>query len=47
MQQKVEELQRFFDVTIGRELKMIELKQEINQLARQLGEEEDRYLIVE
>ncbi len=47
VQQKMDELQRFFDVTIGRELKMIELKQEINQLARQLGEEEDRYVIVD
>ena len=47
IQDKVVELQRFFDVTIGRELKMIELKQEINELARQLGEQEDRYLIVD
>lgn len=47
VQDKIAELQRFFDVTIGRELKMIELKQEINELARQLGEEEDRYIIVD
>ena len=47
VQDKVTELQHFFDVTIGRELKMIELKQEINDLARQLGEEEDRYIIVD
>ena len=47
VQDKVVELQRFFDVTVGRELKMIELKQEINDLARQLGEQEDRYIIVD
>jgi len=34
---RVEELTRFNHVTTGRELRMIELKQEVNELATQLG----------
>ena len=40
------EMQRWFDLTIDREIKMIELKKEINQLCQQLGQE-DKYVIVE
>jgi len=39
------ELQRFNDLTINRELKMIELKKEINNLLNRLGENE-KYKIV-
>jgi hypothetical protein len=34
----MEELQRFNDVIVGRESRMIELKKEINQLCAQLGQ---------
>jgi len=37
---KIKELEDFIEVTIGRELKMIELKTEINQLLKELGKEE-------
>lgn len=46
MQQNLEELEQFNQLTIGREEKMIELKIEINQLVKQLGQEE-KYVIVE
>lgn len=42
---KIEELQRFHDLTVGRELKMIELKKEINKLLKELGRDE-KYKIV-
>ncbi|NVO09166.1 MAG: response regulator [Bacteroidales bacterium] len=45
LQKKMDELQRFYDLTIGRELKMIELKKEINELLKQMGKEE-KYKIV-
>lgn len=45
LQKKMDELQRFYDLTVGRELKMIELKKEINELLKQMGKEE-KYKIV-
>jgi len=42
---KMEELQRFQNLTVDREMRMIELKKEINELALKLGEKE-RYVIV-
>jgi DNA-binding response OmpR family regulator len=35
---KIVELERFNDLTVGREIKMIELKEEVNELRKQLGE---------
>jgi PAS domain S-box-containing protein len=43
--QKVESLERYHDLMVGREMKMIELKREINKLLLLLGEEE-KYKIV-
>jgi PAS domain S-box-containing protein len=34
---RVEELERFHHLSVGREIKMIELKQKINELSRQVG----------
>ncbi len=45
LKDKVGELQRFHDLTVGRELKMIELKKEINELLKELGREA-KYVIV-
>ncbi len=42
----MEDLQRFHDLTVGRELTMIELKKEVNLLLKKAGEEE-KYRIVE
>ena len=44
LERQVDELTRFNRVAVGRELRMIELKQEINELRRRLGEPA-RYLI--
>ena len=44
--QNVEELERFRKLAIGREIKMIQLKEEINELMGQLGQGE-KYEIVE
>lgn len=44
--EKVEELQHFRDTVVERELVMIELKKEVNDLLRQLGRSE-KYRIVE
>jgi hypothetical protein len=41
----MKELIHFNDITIGRELKMIELKKEINELLKNAGKPE-KYLIV-
>ena len=46
LKQKIEELERFNELTVGRELKMVALKQEINSLLLRLGEKE-KYKIVE
>ena len=46
LQIKMDELMRFHHLTVGRELKMIELKKEINTLLKQLGMEE-KYNIVD
>jgi hypothetical protein len=40
LRQKVDELERFSKVAFGREKKMIQLKQEINELMIQLGKVE-------
>jgi PAS domain S-box-containing protein len=45
LDKKMKELIHFNDITIGRELKMIELKKEINELLRNAGKPE-KYLIV-
>ena len=46
LKERVDELQRFHDLTVGRELRMIELKKEVNALLRKSGEH-DKYKIVE
>ncbi len=46
LMQKMDELVRFQQLTIGRELKMIELKHEVNTLLVQEGKEE-KYKIAE
>lgn len=43
---KIDELEQFNDLTVGRELKMIELKREVNSLLIKLGGKE-KYTIVE
>jgi PAS domain S-box-containing protein len=45
LNQKIEELERFNDLTVERELKMIELKKEVNNLLIRLGEK-NKYKIV-
>ena len=37
LQQKIKELQEFYDLAVERELKMIELKEEINSLKKRLN----------
>jgi CheY-like chemotaxis protein len=37
--QRVEELERFSRLAVGRELRMVELKRQVNELAEQLGKE--------
>jgi PAS domain S-box-containing protein len=46
LKQKINELEQFNDLTVDRELKMIELKREVNMLLRQAGREE-KYKIIE
>jgi PAS domain S-box-containing protein len=46
LMQKIDELEQFNDLTVDRELKMIELKEEVNKLLRQAGNKE-KYKIVE
>jgi PAS domain S-box-containing protein len=43
---KMDELERFFKLTVGRELTMVELKKEVNNLLNKLGED-NKYKIVE
>jgi PAS domain S-box-containing protein len=38
LKRKIEELERYKNVTVGRELTMVELKKEINELCEKLGE---------
>jgi PAS domain S-box-containing protein len=38
LKRKIEELERYKNVTVGRELTMIKLKKEINELCEKLGE---------
>jgi PAS domain S-box-containing protein len=45
LNQRCEELELFHDVTVGRELRMIELKKEINALMKTIGQPE-KYTIV-
>jgi len=45
LKQKMDELERFNDLTVGRELVMIKLKKEINELLKLAGKEE-KYTIV-
>ncbi|MBP6870415.1 MAG: PAS domain S-box protein [Bacteroidales bacterium] len=40
MQKKISQLEHFHQLTVGRELAMIELKKEVNELLRQLGKPE-------
>ena len=42
LQERVEELERFHKLTVGRELKMMELKKKIGKLEQKLKEEEER-----
>jgi PAS domain S-box-containing protein len=44
LNEKMDELKRFHSLIIGRELRMIELKKEVNELLRETGQE-DKYLI--
>ena len=46
LKHKIEELERFNDLTVDREMRMIELKKEVNLLLEQLGKGE-KYKIVE
>jgi hypothetical protein len=45
VQEKMDELERFHKLTVGRELTMIELKKEVNGLLKKMGQEE-KYKIV-
>ena len=45
LKRNMEELERFSKVAFGREIKMIQLKQEVNELMSQLGQGE-KYKIV-
>ncbi|MBK9391186.1 MAG: response regulator [Bacteroidetes bacterium] len=46
LNQKIEELEQFNDLTVDRELRMIELKKEVNDLLTKLGKKE-KYKILE
>jgi PAS domain-containing protein len=46
LREQIDTLERFQDVTVGRELKMIELKKEINALLVKAGEQE-KYRIID
>lgn len=40
LQKKLDQLEHFYQLTIGRELTMIDLKEEVNELLKKLGQEE-------
>jgi len=44
LKEKAEQLQRFNDLMVGREIKMVDLKREINKLYERLGEQE-KYVV--
>ncbi|MDP8241901.1 MAG: PAS domain S-box protein, partial [Candidatus Celaenobacter antarcticus] len=46
IKKRMNELEIFNDITVGRELKMLELKKEINELLKRMGKKE-KYEIVE
>jgi len=46
LQNKMDELQRFLKITVGRELSMVELKKEVNELLKKSGQAE-KYKVVE
>ena len=46
LKEKIEELERFYNLTIDRELRMVELKKEIDELRRKCGEK-PKYEVVE
>ncbi|MEI8203224.1 MAG: PAS domain S-box protein [Bacteroidota bacterium] len=46
IKEKMNELEQWHRLTVGREVKMIELKKEVNELCKQMGQEE-KYNIVE
>ena len=46
LQNKMDELQRFLKITVGRELSMVELKKEVNDLLKKSGQAE-KYKVVE
>jgi PAS domain S-box-containing protein len=46
LKEKIRELQKFNELTVDRELRMIELKREINDLLKKAGEQE-KYRIAE
>jgi len=42
LQEKVEELEKFQRLAVGRELRMIELKEEVKRLREKLGEKSEK-----
>ncbi len=42
LEDKVQELQEFYDMAVGRELRMIELREEMDKLKLELGEYKKR-----
>jgi PAS domain S-box-containing protein len=46
LRNKIDELEKFNELTVGRELKMVELKKEVNEILKKYGEKE-KYRIVE
>jgi hypothetical protein len=46
LMKKMDELERFHRLTVGRELAMVELKKEVNLLLKEMGKE-PKYNIVE
>jgi methyl-accepting chemotaxis protein len=42
LQERVEELERFHQLTVGRELKMVELKEELERLKKEIAEQKSK-----